>query len=325
MNSFWKGKRVFITGASGLLGSWLTKKLIDCGADVIILMRDFNPQRELLKSSDYKKTYVVNGQLEDIETLKRAISSYKVEYIFHLGAQAIVDTALENPLETFESNIRGSYNLLEAARLHGKSIKGIVVASSDKAYGHSKSLPYLEEHPLSGKYPYEVSKSCADMIAMSYYHTYKLPIAISRCGNIYGGADTNWNRIVPGTVLSFYKNESPIIRSSGDFLRDYLYVEDVVDAYLLLAQNLQRKEIQGEAFNLAPGKPYAVFEIVSLISRAMNKAHLKPTVLSRAEKEIKDQFLNCSKAEKLLNWKPKHSLEEGLKKTIKWYEKYFTV
>ena len=321
--SFWEDKKVFITGATGLLGSWLTRKLIGEKAKIFALVRDFDPQSELIRSEDYKNISIINGELQDFLTLERAIASNEIEYVFHLGAQAIVGTALKNPLEAFESNIRGTYNLLEACRRYSETIKGIVVASSDKAYGSSKELPYKETMPLKGMYPYEVSKSCADLIADSYFHTYNLPIAVTRCGNIFGGADFNWTRIIPGTIKSLFGDNSPVIRSDGKFLRDYLYVEDVVSAYLLTAENLHRQEIQGQAFNFAPGKPFSVVEIVNILQKIMNKEHLSPIILNNCKGEIKDQYLESSKAYKLLNWSPRFSIEDGLKETVKWYEKYF--
>lgn len=323
MSNFWTDKKVFITGATGLLGSWLTKRLINEKAKVFALVRDFDPQSELIRSEDYKKISIINGELQDFPTMERAIASNEIEYVFHVAAQAIVGTAYINPLEAFESNIRGTYNLLEACRRFSQNIKGIIVASSDKAYGSSKELPYHEGMPLKGIYPYEVSKSCADLIADSYFQTYNLPIAVSRCGNIYGGADFNWSRIIPGTIKSLFDAQAPIIRSDGKFLRDYLFVEDVVSAYLLLAENLHRKEIQGQAFNFAPGKPYSVIEIVEQLQKIMDKKHLSPVILNSCKGEIKDQYLESSKAKKLLKWSPIFSLDKGLKETVKWYEKYF--
>lgn len=323
MTNFWEDKKILITGATGLLGSWLAKRLIKEKAKIFALIRDFDPQSELIRSEDYKKISIINGPLQDFSTLERAIASNDIEYVFHLAAQAIVGTAYINPLEAFESNVRGTYNLLEACRRFPQNIKGIIVASSDKAYGTSKDLPYHEGMPLKGIYPYEVSKSCADLIADSYFYTYNLPIAISRCGNIYGGADFNWSRIIPGTIKSLFDETAPIIRSDGKFLRDYLYVEDVVSAYLLLAEKLQEKEIQGQAFNFAPGKPYSVLEIVTLLQKIMKKQHLSPMILNSCKGEIKDQYLESSKANKLLKWSPAFSLDDGLKETVKWYEKYF--
>lgn len=323
MDNFWVNKKIFVTGGTGLLGSWLIRQLIKEKARVLALVRDFDPSSELIRTGDYKNISIISGELQDFSLLERAIVSHEIEYVFHLGAQTLVGTAYKNPLETFDSNIRGTYNLLEACKRHKDTIKGIVVASSDKAYGFSQELPYKESMPLKGVYPYEVSKSCADLIAGSYFQTYNLPIAISRCGNIYGGADFNWSRIIPGTIRSLILGMQPIVRSDGKFLRDYLYVEDVVSAYLLLARKLESNQIQGQAFNFAPGKPYSVLEVVEIIQKIMNKNQIKPVILDNCKGEIKDQYLESSKAYNLLNWTPAFTLEEGLKKTVKWYEKYF--
>ncbi len=324
MNNFWLNKRVLVTGATGLLGSWLVKSMIAKKANVVALIRDFDPQSELIREKLFKKVSIVNGSLENFSSLQRALFENYVEYVFHLGAQPLVDIAYLSPLQTFEANIKGTYNLLEACR-GSKLVKGVVVASSDKAYGHAEKLPYTEDMPLKGLYPYEVSKSCADLITQSYFNTYNIPVAISRCGNIYGGGDLNWSRIIPGTIKSLLKNERPIIRSNGLFLRDYIYVEDVVDAYLSLAEKIQDKTVVGEAFNFSPGKPYTVLDIVGTIQKLMKKDKLEPKILDIAKGEIRDQFLDSSKAKKLLNWQSKFQIEEGLKKTIKWYESYLNV
>lgn len=324
VSNFWLNKKVLVTGATGLLGSWLVKSLIDKKANVVALIRDFDPQSQLIKEKIFKKVSIVNGSLENFQSLQRALFENYIEYVFHLGAQPLVDIAYLSPLQTFEANIRGTYNLLEAAR-NSKLIKGVIVASSDKAYGEAKKLPYTEDMPLKGIFPYEVSKSCADLLANSYFQTYGVPIAISRCGNIYGGGDLNWSRIIPGTIKSLLENESPIIRSNGLFLRDYIYVEDVVNAYLLLGEKMQTKGVTGQAFNFAPGKPYSVLDIVKSIQKIMKKEKLKPKILDIAKGEIKDQFLDSSKSKKLLNWQSQFQIEEGLKKTIKWYESYLNV
>jgi CDP-glucose 4,6-dehydratase len=260
-----------------------------------------------------------------MDSIERAINENEIETVFHLGAQTIVGTALRNPLSTFEANIRGTYQLLEVCRRHQSLVKRIVVASSDKAYGTSPVLPYTEEMPLIGKHPYDVSKSCTDLLAMSYYHTYDLPIVIARCGNIYGGGDLNWSRIVPGTIRSFLGGISPEIRSDGTFSRDYIYVQDVVDAYLLLAQTVKREDVRGGAFNFGPGRPYTVLEIVQAIQILMNRTELKPTILGTAKAEIQHQSLSSKKAASVLGWKPQHSLEQGLVETIKWYENYLAM
>lgn len=324
MNQFWSEKRVLVTGATGLVGSWLVKKLIKLNSRVVTFIRDYDPQSELIRSGDILKTTVVNGALEEYASIERAINEHEVDTVFHLGAQTIVGTALRNPLSTFESNIRGSYNLLEACRQHKGLVKRIVVASSDKAYGTSPVLPYTEDMPLKGEHPYDVSKSCTDLLAMTYSNTYQLPVAIARCGNIFGGGDLNWSRIIPGTIRCLRSGQSPEIRSNGLFTRDYIYVEDVVEAYLTLAKEIDRKEIQGNGFNFGPNRPYNVIDIVGSLQRLMDREHLKPIILNQAKAEIQDQTLCSKKAERLLNWKPVFTLDHGLKETVKWYETFLS-
>jgi len=324
MKDFWTEKRVLVTGATGLVGTWLVKSLLEKKAHVIILVRDHDPQSELVRSRLINQTTVVNGALEDIHAIDRAINEHEVDTVFHLGAQTIVGTALRNPLPTFEANIRGTYNLLEVCRQHKSLVKRIVVASSDKAYGTSPKLPYTEDMPLRGEGPYDVSKSCTDLISSSYYCTYDLPIAIARCGNIFGGGDLNWSRIVPGTIRSIYNGTVPIIRSNGLYTRDYIYIQDVVEAYLTLAENIERKEVKGQGFNFGPSLPYNVLDMVGAIQRLMNRPDLNPKILNEAKAEILDQTLCSKKAERLLGWKPAYNLEDGLKETIQWYEAYLT-
>jgi CDP-glucose 4,6-dehydratase len=318
----WTTRRVFVTGATGIVGTWLVKQLLDLGASVVILVRDADPQSELIRSGDISRTTVVNGRLEDYMTLERAINEHEVDTVFHLGAQAIVTTALRSPLPTFEANIRGSYNLLEACRVHQNLVTRIVVASSDKAYGDGPSLPYTEDMPASGKHPYDVSKSCTDLVAISYAHTYGLPIAVARCGNIYGGADLNWSRIVPGTIRSLWLGERPQIRSNGLYTRDYLYVLDVVGAYLALAEQCSDAGVRGEAFNFSPETRVTVLEITKTIQRLMGRMDLEPVILDQARAEIRDQYLDSSKAKQRLGWSAGYSLEAGLTDTIGWYERY---
>lgn len=317
----WKERSVFVTGATGFVGSWMVRNLLEKGARVTALVRDYDPQSELIQSGDIQKVTVVNGALEDLPTLERALTEHEIETVFHLGAQTIVGTSLRNPIDAFESNIRGTYNLLEACRRQQELVKRIVVASSDKAYGTSDTLPYTEDMPLRGEGPYDVSKSCTDLISSSYHKTYGLPIAIARCGNIYGGGDMNWSRIVPGTIRSLYHLQEPIIRSNGKFVRDYIYVKDVVNAFLSIAENLDRKEIQGQGFNFSPNKAYNVLDIVEAIQNLMNCKHLKPKILNQAKSEIPDQILCSEKAKKLLHWQPRYSLLDGLSETIDWYSK----
>lgn len=321
-NSYWEDKNVFVTGATGILGSWLVKRLLDENANVIVLKRDHVPKSELELSGAVKMVNIVHGNLEDYWTVERALNEYEIDTCFHLAAQAIVQTSNRSPLPTFEANIRGTWNLLEALR-DNKLIKRIVVASSDKAYGEQTKLPYKEESSaLNGKHPYDASKSCCDLIAQSYAHTYKMPIGVSRCGNIYGGGDLNFNRIVPGTIRSILKNESPVIRSDGTYIRDYFYVEDAVDAFFTLGKSLDKKEIHGQAFNFGSEMPISVIGIVNKMLKIAG-SKLKPKILAEATNEIKEQYLDCSKAHKLLRWRSATKLDEGLKKTIAWYKKFF--
>lgn len=314
---------MFITGASGFLGYWLTKALVAARANVVVLIRDHDPQSALFQSKLYQKTRVVHGALETYASVERAINEHEIDTVFHLGAQTIVGTALRNPLSTFESNIRGSYHLLEACRQHRSLVKRVVVASSDKAYGSSPVLPYTEEMPLRGRHPYDVSKSCTDLLADTYHHTYGLPVVIARCGNLYGGGDLNWSRLIPGTIKNFSSGIAPVIRSDGTYTRDYLYVEDAAAAYLMLGAQMQKENVCGQAFNFGPNAPYSVLEIVHSLQRVMGCVELSPKILGGAKEEIRDQSLDSSKARELLGWKPLFSLEEGLQRTVQWYQRYF--
>lgn len=320
---FWREKKVFVTGATGILGSWLVRYLLDQHAYIIALIRDVDPQSDLYRSNNISRVSVVNGELEDINSLNRAINEYEIDTVFHLGAQTIVGRAYRSPLETFESNIRGTYNLLEACRKYPEFIRRIVIASSDKAYGHSGKLPYTEDMPLNGRHPYEVSKSCADMIAQTYHHTYGLPVAIARCGNIYGGGDLNWSRIVPGTIRSFIYGLPAIIRSDGYYVRDYLYVKDAVHAYMQLAEHLSDDRIRGAAFNFSTESPCDVINIVKKIRILMNCSHLEIKILDSAEGELRAQYLSAKLARSLLDWQPSYDLDTGLGETIDWYRNLF--
>src|SRR3989338_2714078 len=319
--NFWKDKNVFVTGATGILGSWLVKKLLAEKANITILKRDHVPNSELELSGSIKKVNIVNGSLEDYWTVERALNEYEIDTCFHLAAQAIVQTANRSPVPTFESNVRGTWNLLEALR-NNKLIKRIIISTSDKAYGDSEKLPYTEQTSLNGKHPYDASKSCCDIISQAYAHTYKMPVGIARCGNIYGGGDLNFNRIIPGTIKSILAGEEPVIRSDGSFVRDYFYVEDAVDAFLSLGRQLDSKEIRGEAFNFSPEQPVSVIELVQKIIK-INGSSLKPKILNEAKNEIKEQYLDCNKAKKMLSWKAKTKIDDGLKKTVQWYKAFF--
>lgn len=309
-----------MTGATGLVGCWLTRALIEHKAHVVALIRDPNPQSDFYRRRDDQHVDIVQGALEDFDSVERAVNENEIDTVFHLGAQAIVGTAWRNPLSTFESNIRGTYNLLEACRRHSGLVKRVVIASSDKAYGSSDLLPYTEEMPLAGQHPYDVSKSCADLIASTYYHTYRLPVVVARCGNIFGGGDLNWNRLIPGTIRSYLSNTAPVIRSDGNYTRDYIYVEDVVQAYLALAEKALHPEVQGQSFNFASNAPYTVIEVVKTLQNLMNCPHLNPKILNLATHEIRDQSLSYEKARKILHWNPRFSLAQGLEKTIAWYQ-----
>ncbi|AIW32735.1 MULTISPECIES: GDP-mannose 4,6-dehydratase [Bacillus] len=319
--SFWKNKNVFVTGCTGLLGSCLVKELIDQGANVTGLVRDTVPKSNLYQGEQVKQMNIVQGALEDLDVIERALGEYEIDTVFHLAAQAIVGVANRNPISTFEANILGTWNILEACRRH-PLIKRVIVASSDKAYGDQPTLPYDENMPLQGKHPYDVSKSCADLLSHTYFNTYGLPVCITRCGNLYGGGDLNFNRIIPQTIQLVLNGEAPEIRSDGTFIRDYFYIEDAVEAYLLLAEKMEELNLAGEAFNFSNEIQLTVLELVEKILKAMD-SDLKPKVLNQGSHEIKHQYLSAEKARKLLNWTPAHAIDEGLEKTIEWYKAFF--
>jgi CDP-glucose 4,6-dehydratase len=309
-----------VTGATGIVGSWLIEELLRRGAHVVAFVRDDDPQSRLYREKIVDRCTVVRGDLADAGVCSRAINDHETDTVFHLGAQTIVGAAHRDPLDCFESNIRGTYHLLEAARRLSGLVTAFVVASSDKAYGSSDVLPYTENMPLAGTHPYDVSKSCTDLIAATYARTYGLPVTIARCGNIYGGGDLNWSRIVPGTIRSLLRGEAPVIRSDGRYTRDYIYVKDVAGAYLLLAERIAG--IQGEAFNFSPQRGYSVMEIVDAIANELGVA-IAPVIENRAQGEIRDQVLDASKARRVLGWEPVFSLEAGLAETTGWYRSYF--
>ncbi|AGG60082.1 putative CDP-sugar-dehydratase/epimerase YfnG [Bacillus subtilis subsp. subtilis 6051-HGW] len=299
----------------------MVKELIEQGANVTGLVRDHVPQSNLYQGEHIKKMNIVRGSLEDLAVIERALGEYEIDTVFHLAAQAIVGVANRNPISTFEANILGTWNILEACRKH-PLIKRVIVASSDKAYGDQENLPYDENMPLQGKHPYDVSKSCADLISHTYFHTYGLPVCITRCGNLYGGGDLNFNRIIPQTIQLVLNGEAPEIRSDGTFVRDYFYIEDAVQAYLLLAEKMEENNLAGEAFNFSNEIQLTVLELVEKILKKMN-SNLKPKVLNQGSNEIKHQYLSAEKARKLLNWTPAYTIDEGLEKTIEWYTEFF--
>ena len=321
MNSFWRDRSVFVTGGTGLLGSWLVKRLIEDGANVVCLVRDWVPQSELLRTRRIDQVTTVRGDIVDRELVERTLGEYEVEVVFHLAAQTIVGIANRNPVSTFSTNIEGTWNVLEARRRSPK-VSSIVVASSDKAYGDQEHLPYDETMPLQGRHPYDVSKSCADLIAQTYAASYNLPVAITRCGNFYGGGDLNWNRVVPGTIRSVIRGDRPVVRSDGTFVRDYFYIEDGAAAYMLLAERLaSNAALHGQAFNFSNESQVSVLELVDELLRKM-KSSLRPEVLNQASNEIRHQFLSAERARTVLNWRPQFTLESGLDRTIAWYREF---
>ncbi len=320
---FWRDKRVLVTGATGIVGSWLIKELLGRGAFVAALVLDADPQSELFRSGDIHRVAVINGRLEELSDIERGINVYETETVIHLGAQTIVPVAHRNPLATFETNIRGTYHLLEACRRQQGLVKHIVIASSDKAYGEQSQLPYTEDMALNARHPYDVSKSCVEHLAMAYHHTYGLPVAISRCGNVYGGGDLNWSRIVPGTIRSLLRGECPVLRSDGTFLRDYLYVKDAARGYLRLAEAMTDMQLHGEVFNFGPGTPFSVLDLVARIQKLLGREELGPQILNSAAGEIRNQYLSSEKAGSMLGWHCEYDLDAGLTETIEWYRAFF--
>lgn len=322
-SGYWEGRRVLVTGCSGLLGSCLTRELIDKGAEVTGLIRDWVPSSRLISEGLTKSINVVRGDIEDISVLERTLSEYEVQNVFHLAAQAIVGTANRNPLPTFQTNIAGSWNVFEACR-RVSTVKAVVVASSDKAYGSSDTLPYVETMPLNGRHPYDVSKSCTDLLAQTYHETYGLGICITRCGNFFGGGDLNFNRIIPGTIRLVLEGERPLIRSDGTMVRDYIYVNDVVDAYMTLAAAMEDPAIHGEAFNFSTETRLNVLELTQKILEVMGRTDLEPVVLNEVRNEIQDQYLSAEKARTRLDWKPRYTLEQALLETADWYRAFLS-
>jgi CDP-glucose 4,6-dehydratase len=323
MSNFWLDRPTLVTGATGLVGSWLVRRLINSGADVTCLVRDWVPQSELVRGGLLEKVKVIRGDVSDRALIERALGEHEIVTVIHLAAQTIVPIANRNPISTFESNIGGTWNLLEACR-RSPLVKQIVFASSDKAYGDHKELPYNEGTPLQGTHPYDVSKSCADLIAQSYAETFGLPVVITRCGNFYGGGDLNWNRIVPGTIRSIIRGERPVIRSDGNFVRDYFYVEDGAVAYTLMAERLAAEpELKGQAFNFSNETQVTVLELVNRILSLM-ESDLEPEIRNEASNEIRHQYLTAARAREVLGWKPTFTLESGMQRTIEWYRDFLS-
>jgi CDP-glucose 4,6-dehydratase len=318
---FWQGRSVLITGFEGFLGSNLTRALVYGGAKVAGLDIKVGRKETILTAADYRRMTVIKGSVTNYSLLENILTRKKINVVFHLAAEAIVGRCYNNPRRTFSVNIKGTWNILEACR-NSKSVRSIVIASSDKAYGSHKKLPYTEKTSLIGNHPYDVSKSCADLITNTYFRSYDLPAAVTRCGNIYGPGDFNFSRIIPDAIRCIGKNRTLLIRSNGRFVRDYVYVDDIVDGYILLAEKLETLELGGEAFNFSTKKPLTVLELLEAIGRLSSKyGKLDYTVLNKAKYEIERQYLSSAKARKILGWKPEYTLNEGLQKTIEWYLK----
>ncbi len=321
LDSFWLDRPVLVTGCTGFLGSWLVISLVEKGAAVVGLIRDEVPFSHLRRSGYRDRIAVARGDVTDYQMVERTLNEYEIETVFHLAAQTIVPIANRSPLSTFETNIKGTWTILEAAR-RSPTVGRVLLASSDKAYGIHETLPYTEDAPLLGCYPYDVSKVCAEMVARTYTVTYGLPLAITRCANLYGGGDLNWSRIFPGTVRSVIRGERPVLRSDGTMVRDYLYVRDAVDAYLVLAERLDDPAVRGEAFNFGMDNPKSVLEIVQTIIALSEHPDLEPVVLADAPNEIQAQYLDSGKAKRVLGWTPRYSLKDGLQETLAWYREF---
>jgi CDP-glucose 4,6-dehydratase len=319
---FWTSRVTLVTGATGLMGGWLVKRLLDQGADVVALVRDRVPAGMLASEGGLDRCTVVNGSLSDFGLLRRALCEYSVDTVFHLAAQPIVGVAKLDPLGTLEANVQGTWNVLEAGRLAG--VKQMIVASSDKAYGDSKVLPYTELHPLEGRFPYDVSKSCADLISTMYATTYQLPVVVVRCANLFGPGDLNFNRLIPGVIRSTLHGESFVIRSDGSFIRSFVYVKDAALGYMSAAQRLaESRSMIGEAFNLTLETKMTVLEISRKVLQLMGRNDLEPVILNQTSGEIRDQYMSSEKAEHMLGWRPTYTFEEGLRETIGWYQTLF--
>jgi CDP-glucose 4,6-dehydratase len=319
---------IFITGGTGLLGSHLTKALVDQGNEVVALVRDSVPRSQFYSQAPGwqldKRVNVVRGAVEDYALIERAVNEYEIDTIYHLAAQTIVGTANRGPLATFQANIAGTWNILEAARVHNKKVKRVIIASSDKAYGNLKGQAYDESYPLAGEHPYDVSKSCADLIARSYFVSYGVPVCVTRCGNFFGLGDLNYSRIIPGTIRDVHHGKRPVIRSDGKFIRDYIYVEDGAHAYMTLAAAMEKDpKLAGEAFNFSYGLRLSVVDVVDKVLKAMGREDLKPEILNQASNEIPVQCLDSKKAKTVLGWAPRFGFDQGLRMTIDGYLDHF--
>lgn len=321
---YWRDRPVLVTGCSGFVGTWLAAALVEQGAQVVGLVRTHRPQSELVRSGLINKINVVYGELVDYPLLEQTLRAHKIDTVFHLAGQTLVGIANQSPLSTLETNVRGTWLLLEAIR-HDTDVRAVVVASSEKAYGRPVELPYCEDHPLRAHHPYAVSKSCADLIARSYARSFDIPLAVTRCSNLFGGGDLNWDRLIPGTIRSVLQGQPPIIRSDGAFQRDYLYVADAIAAYLTLAARLPDEHVAGEPFNFGIGAPVKARDVVSTVIAVSKHPDLEPVILDEVTNEIRDEYLNTSKANDVLGWQPHYSLEEGIREAMDWYAEYLSI
>jgi CDP-glucose 4,6-dehydratase len=319
----WKREPVLVTGAQGFVGSWLAERLLDEGAKVVTLLRDSEPTNRFNADGIAERCVQVRADMTDYDDMTRALNEHGIRAVFHLAAQTIVGTANRSPLSTFETNIRGTYTLLEACRgmsVTGTPVERIVVASSDKAYGRHEQLPYKEDFPLQALYPYDVSKAATDMISRSYAATYDMPVAVTRLANVYGGGDPNDSRIIPDTIHALQDGKRPVIRSDGSPERDYLYVEDAVDAYLAIAASLDDKDNWGRAWNAGTGEPVSVRSLVERLIKVAG-ADVEPDIQGEGTPhgEIDRQFLDSTAIKTELGWQPRWSLDDGLAATWRWY------
>jgi CDP-glucose 4,6-dehydratase len=324
MTSFWTDRPVLVTGATGLLGSWLSADLLRRGARVVAVVRDLVPDSLFYANGAAARTIQVSGDICDGALIERVLAEYEIDAVFHLAAQTIVEHAQRDPRNTLRANVEGTWEVLDACRRSGRPTR-IVVASSDKAYGDQPVLPYTEDQPLEGRHPYDVSKSCADLITQAYAVSYGLPVTVTRCGNLYGGGDLNWNRLVPGAIASAVRGQRPVLRSDGSPLRDYIYVEDAVHAYVQLAERTHEPGIAGRAWNFSTESPLSALEMTRAVLRAAGRTDLEPEVLAQARHEIQDQFLSAEQARTELGWRPSFGLDEGLRRTVSWYRDHLGV
>lgn len=325
-NDFWQGRSVLITGANGFIGSWVARALVDARANVVALVRDQTAQGGLALQHIRDRVTLVMGDVADAALMQRAVNEYAVDTCFHLAAQAIVGVSNRSPASTFETNIRGTWNLLEACRTV-PTVTRVVVASSDKAYGRQDRLPYKEGDSLNGIYSYDASKACCDMLARSYAASFGMPVAVTRCANVYGGADLNFSRLVPDTMRAVLTDQAPVVRSDGSPTRDYMYAADAVSAYLTLAEALDRPDVHGQAYNFGTGQPISVADLVRRIIALSGREQLQPRILGAGTPrgEIDAQYLDSRKAADQLGWRPRYTLDDGLRQTLSWYARYLGI